>query len=168
MEEAGLKAAERVRALDKELKLTTANFKVAGKKLEKLNQLDMKGTKIDEDRKMLDEAIRAYQEGRLKRTKTGKWVPRDDKDYSEDLKTLRYWIEGWARLHVLKSSLAWQDLCQSMPTDLLAALSNVALLPHGTIPAVLHDIPGPEILLGALLAHQLCTKIIAEPFIAMN
>jgi DNA repair exonuclease SbcCD ATPase subunit len=107
-----------------------------------------------------------WEEAR-KNTRKGEWLPRRNKDIGDDLIFLQEDIEDWAAMCGLKSMPHLESLEDEEKIQLRNYVSKVARLPDEIMDlSSLMESSGkvPALLLGALLAYDIYSQILEDPF----
>ncbi|KAF8853276.1 hypothetical protein BDZ45DRAFT_761996, partial [Acephala macrosclerotiorum] len=115
------------------------------------------------------ELFHRHQEQAFKHMKLGLWTPLDENKIKSDLKRMKTRIRTWSREFVVKTNSIAAELGPSNFAVLLkhllcvVAIRNDNLLPQG-----MQTGKGPGVLLNALLAQDIHTRIIQQPFLCMG
>lgn len=92
------------------------------------------------------------------------WPPADDSYFVAELQKLKDGTQAWAMAYALRDLREWENVQRQRPRGLYGALKHVAVTQD--VPDELkYDDRAPEILLSAILSHELCINIVGEPFL---
>jgi len=115
-----------------------------------------------------EETIRKQQEASFRQMSTGRWIPTQDSDVVAGLDRIKSQMRTWARTNATKSLDSLCKLDSSQVKELLESLSQVAVLDNQDVPAGLTGSKAPTLLLNALLAHDLYSKVFRNPFLSLE
>jgi hypothetical protein len=110
--------------------------------------------------------IRKQQEDDFKGMESGVWLPTEESRVKGDLIRIKTALARWSK-QVAIADISYLDTIQDR-SGFKEELSHVMILENDALPSGLKTKKGASLILSALVAHDLFTKVFASPFFFLD
>ena len=131
-------------------------------------KLTEKNRELEDDKEMYEFEIQQAQLKSFRNMKQGRWLPLEESSIQGKLELLQSSLKQWAKSCAVKIMKEVELAFKQKPaeqTNLLQSLGQVVCLVDGVLPRELAEgKQAPFLCLNALLANEIYTHILADPF----